>query len=412
MTPQATDPDVADGAAESVDRTADSTWWLVAGASLVSMGLAAYEIVPASVTPLIQESLRVGPTAAGLLVGVMFGTAVVVSLPVGAVLDRTDSRTAMALAVGTLVIAGTWGWLAGRSGQYHSILASRALGGTAYVVVWNAGIDMVSRAVDGSHRATAVGIFTASGPVGFALGQGTGPLIAQRFGWPAVFLAFIGPALLGLAVFWPASRGHGGSRGDAPSLREFGAVLRSRSVWLVGVLGFLGYALYLFVNSWGSSYLTQGLDYSLAVSGLVVAVFPAVGVISRISGGLISDRVFAGRRRPVVLWSFGLAAPLLFGFTQFRTLPLLVAALLLTGFAVQLTLGLSFTYVREVVDPRVAATAVAFQTSIGLAGAFLAPIAGGAVVNRAGFEAAFLLAGAVAVAGIAVAWQAPEPGRR
>ncbi|NLV04634.1 MFS transporter [Haloarcula rubripromontorii] len=412
MTPQATDSDMSDPTAETAVRTANSTWWLVAGASLISMGLAAYEIVPASVTPLIQESLRVGPTAAGLLVGVMFGTAVVVSLPAGAVLDRTDSRTAMAIAVGMLVIAGLWGWRAGRRGQYESILASRALGGAAYVVVWNAGIDMVSRAVEGSHRATAVGIFTASGPVGFALGQGTGPLIAQRFGWSAVFLAFIAPAIAGLAVFWPASRGHGESRGDAPSLREFGAVLQSPSVWLVGALGFLGYALYLFVNSWGSSYLTQELNFSLAVSGLVVAVFPAVGVLSRISGGLISDRVFDGRRRPVVLWSFGLAAPLLLGFTQLRSLGLLVAVLLLIGFAVQLTLGLSFTYVREVVDLRVAATAVAFQTSIGLAGAFVAPIAGGIVVNRAGFEPAFLLAGAVAVAGIIVTWQAPEPGRQ
>jgi len=412
MTPQATDSDMSDPTAETAVRTANSTWWLVAGASLISMGLAAYEIVPASVTPLIQESLRVGPTAAGLLVGVMFGTAVVVSLPAGAVLDRTDSRTAMAIAVGMLVIAGLWGWRAGRRGQYESILASRALGGAAYVVVWNAGIDMVSRAVEGSHRATAVGIFTASGPVGFALGQGTGPLIAQRFGWSTVFLAFIAPAIAGLAVFWPASRGHGESRGDAPSLREFGAVLQSPSVWLVGALGFLGYALYLFVNSWGSSYLTQELNFSLAVSGLVVAVFPAVGVLSRISGGLISDRVFDGRRRPVVLWSFGLAAPLLLGFTQLRSLGLLVAVLLLIGFAVQLTLGLSFTYVREVVDLRVAATAVAFQTSIGLAGAFVAPIAGGIVVNRAGFEPAFLLAGAVAVAGIIVTWQAPEPGRQ
>ncbi|EMA10437.1 MFS transporter [Haloarcula marismortui] len=412
MTPQATDSDISETTAESPVRTANSTWWLVAGTSLISMGLAAYEIVPASVTPLIRESLQIGPTAAGLVVGVMFGTAVVVSLPVGAVLDRTDSRTAMALAVGILVIAGVWGWRAGRRGQYESILASRALGGAAYVVVWNAGIDMISRAVDGSHRATAVGIFTASGPVGFALGQGTGPLIAHRFGWPAVFLAFIVPAIVGLAVFWPASHGHGGSRSDAPSLREFGAVLRSPSVWLVGVLGFLGYALYLFVNSWGSSYLTQGLGFSLAVSGLVVAVFPAVGVVSRISGGLISDRVFDGRRRPVVLWSFGLAAPLLLGFTQFRSLALLVAVLLLIGFAVQLTLGLSFTYVRELVDPRVAATAVAFLTSIGLAGAFVAPIVGGAVVNRAGFEPAFLLAGAVAIAGIVVAWQAPEPGRQ
>jgi predicted MFS family arabinose efflux permease len=409
MTPQPTTHPEESTRIES-EQTHQSTWGIVAGVSLISTGLAAYEIVPASVTPLIRDSLHIGPTIAGFLVGVMFGTAVIVSLPAGAVLDRTDARTVMALAVLTLLVAGTWGWIAGTRGDYRSVIASRALGGVAYVVVWNAGIDIVSRAATRETRATAVGIFTASGPIGFALGQGSGPLIAHRFGWPAIFVAFTGLTIVGLIVFWPASRGIGTSRGDAPSVQEFGAVLRNRKVWSIGVLGFLGYSLYLFVNSWGASYLTAELGLSLAVSGLLVAVFPAIGVVSRISSGLLSDRVFGGRRQPIVFGSFATAAPLVLVFTRFRSLPLLVALLLLTGFAVQLTLGLSFTYVREVVDSRVAATAVAFQTSVGLTGAFLAPIAGGIVVDRAGFDTAFLLAGGLAICGLAVAWRAPEPG--
>jgi predicted MFS family arabinose efflux permease len=387
------------------------TYALVGGAGLISTSLAAYEIVPASVTPLLRESLGIGSSAAGLVVSVMFGTAVVGSLPAGVVLDRTDSRRVMALAVLALFVAGVWGWLAGTAGAYWSVIASRALGGVAYVVVWNAGIDIVSRAVHADVQATAVGIFTASGPVGFAIGQGTGPLIAARFGWPAILPAFTAVALLGLLLFWPASRGLGEARGDAPSLREFLTVLRSPTVWLLGALGFLSYALYLFVNSWGSSYLTQELALSLATSGLVVALFPGVGLLSRVSSGLLSDRVFGGRRRPVVLGAFALAAPLLLGFTRLGAVALVVVALLLSGFAIQLTLGLSYTYVREVVEERVAATAVAFQTSVGLAGAFLAPIAGGAVVDAAGFEPAFLLAGGLAVVGALLAWRAPEPTR-
>lgn len=387
-----------------------SIWGLVIGASLISTGLAAYEIVPASVTPLIRDSLQIGPTIAGLLVGIMFGSAVITSLPIGAVLDRTNSRTAIAVAVLILLVAGSWGWVAGRHGSYWSVIASRALGGVAYVIVWNAGIDIVSRAVNSAERATAVGIFTASGPIGFAVGQGVGPYIAGRFGWPAIFVAFTGPVLVGLVIFWPLSQGHGRSHGDAPTLTEFSAVLRNPSVWLVGLLGFLGYALYLFVNSWGASYLTQELGFPLAIGGLLVAVFPAVGILARISSGLVSDRLFAGRRRPVMLGSFAVAAPALLIFTHFRALSLLVLLLLLSGFAIQLILGLSFTYVRELVDPQVAATAVAFQTSIGLAGAFLAPIAGGAIVNLAGFNAAFLLAGLLAICGIVAAWCAPEPG--
>ena len=410
---------VADGGATAAVDGADdgasrpgrdwSTYGLVAGASLISVGLAAYEIVPASVTPLLRESLGIGSTRAGLVVGVMFGTAVVVSLPLGAVLDRTDSRRVMAVAVLGLVVAGLWGWVAGRAGAYWPLIASRFVGGTAFVIVWNGSIDIVSRAVDPRHRATAVGIFTASGPVGFALGQSTGPLVAARFGWPAIFPAYTGLTLAGFALFWVTSRGLGGARADAPSFGEFGSVLKRRAVWVVGLLGFLSYALYLFVNSWGSSYLTQELGLSLAASGLVVAVFPAVGALSRVSSGLLSDRAFGGRRAPVFLGSFAVAAPMVLAFTRLGSVPVLVGVLFCAGFAIQLTIGLSFTYVREVVEANVAATAVAFQTTVGLAGAFLSPIAGGAVVDAAGFEIAFLLAGALSIAGVALAWRVSEP---
>ncbi|MFC6872270.1 MFS transporter [Halobellus marinus] len=382
---------------------------LVLGASLVSIGLAAYEIVPASVTPLIRESLGVGSTRAGFLVGIMFGTAVVASLPAGAVLDRTDSRRVMALAVLGLVVAGVWGWVAGRNGNYWSVIASRAVGGVAFVVVWNAGIDIVSQGASPENRATVVGVFTASGPIGFALGQSTGPIVAGRFGWPAIFIAYTGVALVGLTIFWPMSRGLGAARGETPSLSEFGTVLQSGTVWRIGTLGFLSYALYLFINSWGSSYLTGEIGLSLALSGALVAVFPAIGALSRVSSGVLSDRVFGGKRRPVLIGSFGLATPLMFVFTQFGTIPVLIAMLFLSGFAIQLTLGLSFTYVREIVEPHVAATAVAFQTSVGLAGAFLSPIAGGAVIDAAGFDVAFALAGGLGAVGVLLAWRAPEP---
>lgn len=394
---------------EAATRSRASVWALVGGASLLSAGLGAYEIAPASVTPLVRETLGVSASEAGLLVSVMFGTAVVTSIPIGTALDRTDTRRAVTVAVGALLVAGVWGWTAGNDGSYLSVLGSRVLGGIAFVVVWNAGIEIVSEAAPPDIRATAVGCFTASGPVGFALGQASAPLIAARFGWPAIFVAYTAIVLAGMALFLPASRGLGGSGGDAPSLAELGGVLRSRAVWLVGGLGFLGYSLYLFVNSWGPSYLTEELGLSLAASGLLVALFPAVGVVSRIAGGALSDRLFGGRRRPVVLGSFLAATPLVALTGRLTDVEVLVAVLLASGLAIQLTLGLSFTYVREVVDSRVAATAVAFQTAVGLGGAFIAPIVGGAVIEATSYRTAFLLAAGLGALGVVLAWRAPEP---
>ncbi len=400
---------VDDSSRRAVGRTR-TRWTLVAGASLISASLAAYEIAPASVTPLVRETLGIDASAAGLLVSIMFGAAVLTSLPVGAVLDRTDSRVAIALAVGMLLAVGVLGWIAAARGSFAGVLASRFVGGIAYVVVWNAGIDIASEAVRADRRATAVGVFTASGPVGFALGQSTGPVVAAQFGWPAVLVAFNALAVLGLALFWPTSRGLGRVQsGGPPSLAEFGTVFRNRGVWLVAGLGFLAYSLYLAVNTWAPSFLVEEVGLSLAASGLLAALFPAVGVLARISGGALSDFLVGGRRRPVVLASFVVATPFVASFALSRSVVVLVAALLGAGFAIQLTLGLSFAYVRELVSGRVAATAVAFQTSVGLGGAFLAPIVAGWFIDATGYRSTFLLAAALAVAGIGLAWVAPEP---
>jgi predicted MFS family arabinose efflux permease len=386
------------------------SWTLLAGASLISVALGAYELAPASVTPLIRDSLDIGPSAAGLVVAVMFGTAVVVSLPAGVVLDRTNSRTATVAAVAVLLLAGVWGWQAATAGAFYSLLASRVLGGIAYTFVWNAGIDVVGRSFDADRQATAVATFTASGPIGFAVGQGASPIVADLAGWPAIFPAFTGLAVVGLVPFWIASGGLGrASETPTPSFADFGRVVTNRAVWLVGGIGFLGYALYLFVNSWGPSYLTDQLTLSLGLSGLVVALFPAVGVISRAGGGILSDRVFDGRRRPVLLLSFVVSTPIVAAFTLLPGIPVVIAALLVAGLAIQLSLGLAFAYVRELVDPGVAATAVAFLTSVGLAGAFVSPIVGGYVIDAAGYDTAFVLAGALGALGVVLAWFAPEP---
>jgi MFS family permease len=134
-----------------------------------------------------------------------------------------------------------------------------------------------------------------------------------------------------------------------------------------------------------------------------------VGALSRIGGGAVSDRLFGGRRQPVVVLAFALTTPAVAAFVLTTWVPAIVALLVVAGLGVQLAIGLLYTYVPEVVEPEVHTTAIAALTSVGLLGAFLAPIGAGGIIGIAGYRPTFLIAGAVGVAGILLALRAPRP---
>lgn len=401
----------ATGDADGAGPTETEKWVVVAGLWLLSASAAAYEIVPASVTPVIMDGLGIGPAAVGWIVGVMFGTAVVFSVPVGVALDRIDPRRALTLAAVALVVAGVGGWQAALDGAYWTLLATRVLGGAAFTVIWNAGLDVLGRSFAAERGATVIGVFSASGPAGFGLGQLLGPQVAATWGWPAIFAVFAGLSALGFVVFRLASGRLALARaaGSGPDRAALGRALTDRQVWLVCGMGFSAFSLYLFVNSWMPTYLTT-LGLSLAESGLLVALFPAVGAVSRTAGGVLSDRAFGGRRRPVARLSFVAAVPLVALLAVAREFAVLLVLLGLAGFFVQLGQGLFYTYVRELAAPDVRATSVALLTAVGLLGSFVAPVVAGWILQVTGsYPLAFAYAVLLGAGGLVLAWVAPEP---
>jgi nitrate/nitrite transporter NarK len=388
-----------------------NVWGSVLGVWLLAAFANASLIGPASIFPVIMEDLAVGPTAAGWIVSTMLGAQVLTSVPVGMALDRSDNRRLVLFGTTAFVIASVGTWQMGVAGSYWGLLPFRAFAGVALMVIWNGGINIIGRTVPKDRQATVIGIYTSSAPAGFALGQISAPAITSAASWPAIFAVYGGLALVGLGVFAKATRTIELNAIDTatPRLSDFRRVLTTRTVWYVSVMAFIAFSLYSFLNSWMPTYLAESQGYSLAASGLIVALFPAVGIISRSGGGFLSDRAFAGRRRPVVILTFVVTTPVLviIGFSS--QILLVVAALIVAGLFVQLGMGLIFTYIRELVDPPVKATAVAFLTSIGVLGAFSAPVIAGALIE---LTDAYLLAFAYAIAlgasGLTMSLFAPE----
>lgn len=387
-------------------------WLALGGTWALSLFANAYLIVPASVLPRIMDSLALGPETAIWVVSATFAAWAATNFLLGFVIDRVGDVRVAAAGTALLLLAGVWGFRAGTAGEFVPLLASRALGGVALAAVWTTGANVVGRAFPARTQGTALGIYTASAPAGIAIGQSAGPLVGEAYGWAANLLVFSALSVAAFPVFAFAVRATPLAPRDASTsvLDDLGTVLANPSIRFGCAMSFVAYSLFLFFNGWMPTYLTEEFAVPLSLSSLFVALFPAVGVVSRSTGGLLSDRFLDRRRLPVIRLSFVVSLPVVAAIAVTNTVAALVALLVVAGFAIQLSIGVFYSYVREDVPPGVAGTALSFLGSTAVAGAFTAPVVAGLLIDRTGaYTAAFVYAAALAGIGILLSWRATEP---
>jgi MFS family permease len=393
-----------------------ATWLLSAAAQV-------YVIVPASVVPRIATDFGVSQTTAVWLISAVLVAWAGTNFGVGVVVDRVGDYIVVAVSGAVVVGTALAGWVAAADGLFWPLIGTRVVAGVAVGAVWIASTTLVGRLFTVKRRATALGIFTTSAPAGFAVGQVLGPRITDAAGWPAIFA--VGGALTAIAlvvfglvhlVDGEASRTRSeGATDDSDaatvaSIRQrFAVTLRNRTVAVGAGAAFVAYSLYLFLNSWLPTYLIVAFDLSVEVSGLLAAVFPAMGIISRAGGGVVSDRLFGHRRLPVLKWSFVITTPVVFLLGVSTSIPILVALLVLGGLVIQLTFGVVYSYVQEAVEPENAGTALSILGSAGISGAFSAPVIAGALIDLTGtYAAAFAYAVGIAAVGVGLVFVAAD----
>ena len=189
---------------------------------------------------------------------------------------------------------------------------------------WAGLIKVSSKWFDYSSYGTIIGILSISYLVGDALArQQMGMLIAHGYGWRALFVfaaVVAGLALLANLLFLRESRLDEGHPEATPNpLNLFAAtesapagiralllpLLRSRAFLLVCLLSFACTIIRETFNTWNPDYL-HDLGFSMSRSATLSAIFPAVGAVSVLVAGWLSDQLGLSGRS-LLLFS-GLAA--------------------------------------------------------------------------------------------------------
>jgi MFS family permease len=167
------------------------------------------------------------------------------------------------------------------------------------------------------RRATALGVFQAAIPMGFALGYVLGGVLASYFGWRAAFMIVGLPGLFTAVIVWLLKEPERGKSETAESAAEFAAppdptAAKSptdpwlRTVWRIittrdWLLSTAGYTALTFVlgafATWASSMLQEEKGMSEIGANLVLGITTlAAGALGTFGGGWIADRIVAKRR--------------------------------------------------------------------------------------------------------------------
>ncbi|WP_299269582.1 MFS transporter [Halorientalis sp.] len=370
---------------------------------LSSVAANAYIIAPASVAPLLLDQFDVTRSAAGVAISAaVFGFAFV-QLPSGFLMDRYDNRRMIMIGAAVFGPAGVAGVFAP---SYELFLVGRFVAGLAGGTVFVLGTNVVSQVFSGARQGLVLTVFIASAPVGFALSQFAGPVLAARFGWAANFLAYPLLALLSIPLFalsWSTPV----RAPDPISFPEFKRAVGNRSVLLVGISAFCSYMFYIFFNSWMPTYATESLPLTLSEAGAITSLLPAVGLLARPAGGLVSDAL-GNRRRPVVVASLLFALPGLAVINYYLS-PLSFAVTMLgVGFSIQFGAGVYYVYARELAPEGASGTSLSVFTTIAFTGTLVSPTVGGLLIDAFSWTVAFVAYGGIGCLGVVLLALVPE----
>ena len=358
-------------------------------------------------------------------------------------IDDRLSGVLLALPLAASAIGGIlFGWLADRIGRTRALNASilvyavatagcglatnvwqlaiaRLVLGLGMGGEWATGAALVAETWPAEHRGKAMGLMQSAWAIGYALAAAVNAVVLPRFGWRAVFLVGLVPALITLWIrrrveespLWLAGRAASRSPGR---LRD---VLRgpgARTTWVLMAMNAATMFAWWGLFTWIPSFLARPLE--LGGAGLsVVRSSPWIGVMQigmwcgYVSFGIIADAI--GRKKAYVGYLI-VAAVLVPIYATTRDVRwLLVLGPCLAFFGTGYFSGFGAVSA-ELFPTPLRATAQGLTYNAGRALSALAPIIVGSLAAGIGLASAFLVTSvAFVVAAVLWIWIPETKGR-
>ncbi|HXH83127.1 MAG TPA: MFS transporter [Candidatus Tectomicrobia bacterium] len=370
--------------------------------------------IPA-IASLVRADLGLTLAQAGSFLSAYYVGPSLMSLPAGALADRWGVKRVLVLgqaviAVGLLAVSA--------STSYAMLAVLMVCAGFGYGLLNPTSTKAVMSWSPPAQRATLVGLKQVGLPFGGMVGAALLPALAVALGWRTAVVVSAGLIALGalatLAIYRdppdaPLPPAAPGSRGVVVT------VLASRDLWLLSVATAVFAAMQTVWMAFLVLYLQEVVGLTLLAASRYLAIAQFGGMAGRVLFGMMSDRLFGGRRR----------APLLLAGASSAACTVAIAwtgagagGAWLTALAVVFGVvgigwnGVQHTWMAELAGPRAAGTAVGLGLAISSLGVTVGPIAFGHAVTAAeGFRGPWIALAATMVAALGLLALVREPRR-
>lgn len=362
--------------------------------------------------PLFQPELGLTKAEVGLFTSAAFAGTWGVLIVMGTLTDRLGVRRMMPLGqvVTGLVLFG----MSLASGLIHVLIVMFAAGlgrGISHPSITKAIMDWFPP----RSRATAMGFKQAGVPAAGIITAATLPVIGLMIGW-RLAIAMVGILIIlagiATALLYRDPAPTADARPHRANMRaDIKVVIRNRGLWAISSISLLYVLVQLGLTTYLVLYLNDVVLVSafpdenarLVAAGGFLAICQAGGVIGRISWGLVSDRLFHGRRMLVLAIVGILAATLSWTTSSIGTaipMGLLGAVVFAYGATAIGWNGLSQAVIVEAAGKRYAATGVGVSMTFSQFGTVAgAPLFGFVVDATGSYQTAWMLLGCFCLGG-------------
>ena len=265
--------------------------------------------------PIVDEGVFT-ETQLGIIGSCLFFVYAVGKLTNGFLADRSNVRRFMSTG---LLCSALINLCLGFTNSFYAFAFLWGVNGWFQSMGAASGVVSLTRWFEPEKRGTYYGFWSASHNIGEALTFITIALLVSWFGWR---YGMIGAGVIGLLGFsmmlvfmrdTPQSQGflqnetqtHSAEKQSAEFNQAQKAVLRNPAIWILALSSAFMYISRYAVNSWGVFYLEAQKGYSTLDASFIISISSVCGIVGTMFSGVISDKLFAGRRNVPAL-IFGL----------------------------------------------------------------------------------------------------------